>query len=161
MATQSSLAYKHWLRILRLWPTDPVRPQTVSFQHIMRQRLSKTHPSPSPSPSDSPTTSASLAADSVKANDALVTAVPPPSSNPPSTTSTPSWDESHQLRQVNALYSLLENRYATENPFPQNLRRPISDPEYYDVLVRELEEAPKRSWLAGLVKRIKGSLRFS
>lgn len=156
------LAYKHWLRIIRLWPADPVRPQTVSFQHIMRQHLTKIHPSPSPSP----ITSASSAADSVKANDVLVTAVPPPppppsSSNPPPPSSNPSWDETQQLRQVNALYSLLENRYATENPFPQTLRRPVSDPEHYDVLIRELDEAPKRSWLAGLLKRIKGSLRFS
>lgn len=65
------------------------------------------------------------------------------------------------MRQVNALYSLLENRYANKSPMPQSLRRPSSDPEHYDVLVKELEEAPNRSWFGGLVKRIKGSLRFS
>ncbi len=65
------------------------------------------------------------------------------------------------MRQVNALYSLLENRYANGSPMSEKLRRPSSDPEHYDVLVQELEEAPNRSWLGGLVKRIKGSLRFS
>jgi cytochrome b pre-mRNA-processing protein 6 len=48
-----------------------------------------------------------------------------------------------------------------ESPMPRNLKRPGSDPEHYDVLVRELEEAPQRSWFGGVWKRVKGSLRFS
>jgi cytochrome b pre-mRNA-processing protein 6 len=113
----------------------------------MQQRLSKIHP-PSPAP-----ISANEAATSIKHNEALVSAVPP--------TSSTSWNEPHELLQTNALYSLLENRYATANPMPQILRRPSSNPEHYDILLRELEEAPGRSWLGGFVKRVKGALRFS
>lgn len=153
------LAYKHWQRIIRLWPTDLVRPKTISFQHVMQQRLSKIHP-PSSSTTTSTSTTRNAAAESIKSNEALVSAVPPSSSPATGTASSP-WDEAHQLRQVNALYSLLENRYLTANPTPTSLRKPNSDPEHYDVLIRELEEAPRRSWLGALVKRIKGSLRFS
>lgn len=108
----------------------------------MQQRLSKIHPSPD------------AAATSVKGNEALVSAVPP-------SAAPAAWDEAHQMRQINALYSLLENRYVDENPMPQSLRRPSSNPDHYDGIVRELEEAPNRTWLGALVKRVKGSLRFS
>ena len=114
----------------------------------MQQRLSKIHPSTASTPS--------TAATSIKANDALVSATPPSSAS-----ASGAWDEAHQTRQVNALYSLLENRYSNQSPMPQNLRRPSGDPEYYDLLVRELEEAPNRSWFAAVLKRIRGSLRFS
>lgn len=39
--------------------------------------------------------------------------------------------------------------------------RPASQPDYYEALVRELEEAPSRSWWGATVKRWKGFLRFS
>lgn len=38
---------------------------------------------------------------------------------------------------------------------------PASHPTYYKDLVRELEEAPQRSWVGRLVNRWKGVLRFS
>lgn len=142
------LAYKHWQRIIRLWPTDLVRPKTVSFQHLMQQRLSKIHP-----PSTPKASTPNAAAESIKSNEALVTAVPPSSSA--------SWDEAHQMRQVNVLYSLLENRYLNANPTPQSLRKPRSDPEHYDVLIREMEEAPRRTWFGSLWKRVTGSVRIS
>ena len=39
--------------------------------------------------------------------------------------------------------------------------RPASNPNYYDGLLKELEEAPKRSWLQSVVNRWKGALRFT
>ena len=39
--------------------------------------------------------------------------------------------------------------------------KPASNPAYYDELVKELQEAPTRSWLSRLVKRWKGMIRFS
>lgn len=158
------LAYKHWHRILRLWPTDLVRPESVSFQHIMTQRVSKIQPTQSNSLPITP----NQAAESIKSNGALVSAVPSTTATTTTTTSpsssqttSESWNESYELSQTNALYSLLENRYLTANPTPPSLRKPSSDPEYYDRLIRELEEAPSRSWFGGLIKRIKGGLRFS
>ena len=94
--------------------------------------------------------SASAAATSIKSNQVLVSAVEPVQ-----------WNETHELKQAHILDSLLENHYAKEYPFPQSLRKPASDPNYYDALIRELEEAPDRSWFGGFIKKIKGSLRFS
>ena len=119
---------------------DRVRPEDVSFQKLMKQRLTKhmSHTSPS------------TAASSLKANDALVSAAEPLK-----------WDEKKEMQHANVLYSLLEDRFVKEFPLPKTLRRPASHPEYYDELVKEMQEAPTRSWLGGLIKRIKGSLRFS
>lgn len=39
--------------------------------------------------------------------------------------------------------------------------RPASNPGYYEALVKELNEAPTRSWFGSMVKRWKGFLRFS
>lgn len=66
-----------------------------------------------------------------------------------------------EMRQLNALYSLLEDRFTKQYPVPGNLRHPASNPSHYDDLIRELEEAPGRSWFGSMAKRIKGSLRFT
>lgn len=134
-------AHKHWLRILRRWPIDLVRPDTVSFRTVMQKRLENI----------SKPTSSTAAADNITSNEALVTAKGAPQT----------WNEAAEMKQVNALYSLLENRYAKTYPLPEHLRRPQSAPTYYDDLMRELEEAPHRSWIGGFVKRMKGMLRFS
>jgi len=106
----------------------------------MKQRLDKHVAGASPSPD----------ADSVKSNAALLT-VPPP----------PAWDETKEMEQVNALYNLLESKYVQEHPLPPTLRNPASSPTYYDDLMREMQEAPTRSWFGGFVKRIKGSFRLT
>ena len=56
---------------------------------------------------------------------------------------------------------LLENRFAKDAPLAPAVRRPASDPEYYDRLLRELAEAPNRGWFSNLVKRVKGSVRMA
>ena len=71
------------------------------------------------------------------------------------------WDEQAELEQANALYSLLENRYAEQFPLSDRLKAPASNPTYYDDLITEMQEAPNRSWFGGMMKRVKGSLRFS
>ena len=91
--------------------------------------------------------------DNVKGNEALVT----PSGD--SKVAAP-WDEAKELAQANALYSLLENRYMNEYPFPGTLRYPQSKPTHYDDILREFEEAPDRTWLQRLWLRIQGSVRL-
>jgi hypothetical protein len=95
-------------------------------------------------------TSSRAAASNIKSNEAMVSAAEPRK-----------WDEETELAQANALYSLLEDRYVKEFPLPEALRAPASNPTYYDDLVTEMQEAPTRSWLGGVMKRIKGSLRFA
>ncbi|KAH8701878.1 hypothetical protein BGW36DRAFT_371755 [Talaromyces proteolyticus] len=101
-------------QLIKQWPSDHVRPESVSIQHYLRTRLPKAD-------GGSPTISES---------------------------------------SVNALTSLLNNRYSKQYPLPQKLRYPASNPEHYDVLIREFEEAPNRSWLGRLQKRLSGVLRL-
>jgi len=61
---------------------------------------------------------------------------------------------------VNALSALLENRFARRYPLTQKIRYPASDPEYYDNLIREFEEAPNRDWFGRIKKRLGGILRL-
>ncbi|KAK5049345.1 hypothetical protein LTR84_004274 [Exophiala bonariae] len=135
MATNQAVALKHWARIIKEWPVDRVRPNNVSFQKIMQSRIDRVH---------APSTT------TIKANDALVSPVQPPV-----------YSEEKELRQVKALDSLLKNKYLNAFPIPPNVRHPRSNPAHYDELVKELEEAPTRSWTDSLMKKIKGSIRFS
>lgn len=87
-------------------------------------------------------------------------------------------DEQAQLQQVNVLYSFMENRYAkrvstscscsgrrnadqVQYPLSDGLMKPLSNPEYYENLVKELEEAPKRSFFGRLLNSWKGFVRWS
>ncbi|KAL7620071.1 hypothetical protein AAE478_010620 [Parahypoxylon ruwenzoriense] len=68
--------------------------------------------------------------------------------------------EQEQLKQANALYSLLDNRYKRKYPITGSLLRPKSQPSYFDDLIKELEEAPSRSALERLWLRLKGIVRL-
>jgi cytochrome b pre-mRNA-processing protein 6 len=71
------------------------------------------------------------------------------------------WQEQVELKQTQVLQSFLENRYANKDPMPASLRNPKSSPTYYDDLVKEMQEAPDRTWFGSAMKRIKGSLRLT
>ncbi|KAK8115660.1 hypothetical protein PG984_012162 [Apiospora sp. TS-2023a] len=68
--------------------------------------------------------------------------------------------EEEELKQANALYSLIDNRYKKKYPITGTLLQPKSNPTYFTDLVRELQEAPTRSWLDRFVLRIKGVVRL-
>ncbi|KAI2627583.1 hypothetical protein GGR54DRAFT_421163 [Hypoxylon sp. NC1633] len=68
--------------------------------------------------------------------------------------------EEDQLRQANALYSLLDNRYKKSYPITGSLLQPKSHPTYFTDLVTELEEAPNRSYIARMLLRLKGLVRL-
>lgn len=85
---------KHYLRILRLWPRDPLR--NVTFQAALSKRLEA--PFPTLSSSSSPQgTVPENAAQAVPASGAVK-----------------ALDEGRALGEANALYSLLENRYSKQ-----------------------------------------------
>lgn len=86
----------------------------------------------------------------IKANDALVSPAQPPV-----------LDQDKELRQIKALDSLLKNKYTNTYPIPQSVRYPKSNPSHYNDIIKELEEAPTRTWSDALMKRIKGAIRFS
>ncbi|KEF62051.1 uncharacterized protein A1O9_00023 [Exophiala aquamarina CBS 119918] len=141
MATNQSTALKHWARIIQQWPVDRVRPNHVLFQTVMQSRVDKITPPANTNASTAPT---------VKANDAIVSPARPPI-----------LDEEKELRQIQALDALLTNKYANTYPIPQAVRYPQSSPNHYNDLIKELDEAPDRTWAASFVKRLKGALRFS
>lgn len=91
--------------------------------------------------------SPSAPASNVKSNDALVTPAEP-------------FNEQKELRQLNALYALLENRFEKEFATPLQVRHPKTKVSHYDDLVKELDEAPNRSWFTNVWNRIKGSVRM-
>ncbi|KAM7218053.1 hypothetical protein V8F06_006588 [Rhypophila decipiens] len=69
--------------------------------------------------------------------------------------------EQAELKQANALYGLLENRYLNSYKLKHNrIMEPKSNPTYYKDLVKELEEAPNRTWLGRIANRIKGLVRL-
>ncbi|KAJ2969179.1 hypothetical protein NUW58_g10048 [Xylaria curta] len=64
--------------------------------------------------------------------------------------------EEEQLKQANALYSLLENRYKRTYPITGSLLQPKSNPTYFTDLLKDLEEAPNRTFFERLMLRLKG-----
>ena len=137
LANSLQAAFKAWTNIIARWPKDLVRPENVSFQTLMRRRL------------DHHTGQAISKAPGKESGSAAATASPI------------LWQEATEVKQTQVLDSLLENRYASKYPMPASLRNPKSNPTYYDDLVREMHEAPNRSWFGGVVKRFKGSLRLT
>lgn len=117
--------------ILQHWPSDAVRPASVSVQTYLQNQLGQ-------NPTQTKNTS------------------PSQPTSPSQSTSTPKISES----SVNALSALLENRFANKYPLAQKIRYPASDPEHYDNLIREFEEAPNRDWFGRLRKRLGGLLRL-
>jgi len=126
-----SITYKHYLRALSRWPKDNLRPE-CQFQDVMQRRIDQRF-----LPASSPNTP--NAAQAV-ANSAI--------------------DEKVEFGQVNAIYSLLENRYSRKYPITGSLMKPASSPTHYTDLVKELEEAPERSWFSQQMNKWKGFLRF-
>lgn len=69
--------------------------------------------------------------------------------------------------QVNALVSLLGNRYLHKyptSPAPESatggMLKPRSNPTYYDDLMRDLDAAPTRSWVQRAGLKLKGMFRW-
>ncbi|KAI5285275.1 hypothetical protein KEM55_000724, partial [Ascosphaera atra] len=61
---------------------------------------------------------------------------------------------------VNALYSLLDNRYSKKYPLAETLRYPASMPNHYDELLHEFAEAPHRGLWNRITTRVKGMFRL-
>lgn len=70
-------------------------------------------------------------------------------------------NEEREMKQVNALYSLLENRYASDYPLPARMRYPASRETHYDDFLKELEAAPTRSKFDSFLARLKGRFRLT
>ncbi|KAI1442523.1 hypothetical protein F5Y02DRAFT_420907 [Annulohypoxylon stygium] len=68
--------------------------------------------------------------------------------------------EQDQLKQANALYSLVSDKFKNRYPIHGSLLNPKSHPTYFHDLVKELEEAPSRSYFERFWLRMKGIVRL-
>ncbi|THV86224.1 hypothetical protein D6D17_00692 [Aureobasidium pullulans] len=66
----------------------------------------------------------------------------------------------NELREINALYSLLEDRYSSTYPLSNAMMHPASAPEHYTTLVKELDEVPDRTFFQRIASRFKGMVRL-
>ena len=129
----------------------------MSFQNLLKKRIAA---APTPLISEANTAQAEIPTSSTTAR------------NTPAAES----------REINALYSLLENRYTkevrlfchlsfyptvtvadeTSNQFPlsTNMMNPQSMPNHYTDLAKELDELPTRSRWSHFVKRISNMVRW-
>ncbi|KAF2738279.1 hypothetical protein EJ04DRAFT_509696 [Polyplosphaeria fusca] len=134
----------HYKRLLTLWPKDPLRPN-LPFQkpiEFRATRFAEAHaPKTAPaSPTPAPT-----------AQSAKATAAPLAAANVSSQT---------ELKNINALYSLLDNRYTKLYPTSAAMLNPKGNPEYYEKLLADIAEAPNRSWIKAKWENLKMKVRF-
>ncbi|KAG9562846.1 hypothetical protein KCU77_g5264, partial [Aureobasidium melanogenum] len=67
----------------------------------------------------------------------------------------------NEAREINALYSLLENRYSSAYPLSNAMMHPASAPDHYTTLVKELDEVPDRTFFQRVASRFRGMIRLS
>ncbi|KAI5204708.1 hypothetical protein E4T39_03457 [Aureobasidium subglaciale] len=67
----------------------------------------------------------------------------------------------NEIREINALYSLLENRYSSVYRVSPKMMHPLSAPDHYTTLVKELDEVPDRTFFQRIASRFKGMIRLT
>jgi cytochrome b pre-mRNA-processing protein 6 len=55
---------------------------------------------------------------------------------------------------------LLDNAFSRQFKLSEKMMKPESDPEHYEKLAIELDEAPDRGFFGRLMKRLGGMIRF-
>ncbi|KAF1839575.1 hypothetical protein BDW02DRAFT_584832 [Decorospora gaudefroyi] len=128
----ASTIAKQYTRLLTLWPKDPLRPN-FPFTRAIEHRGQAF--------GLQPTTPASTKSKSAA----------------PSSPLNPKLEQA----QVNALFSLLENRYSTKYSLSPRVLNPESAPEHYAMLLREIDRAPSKSWWQATLQGLKGKVRWS
>ncbi|GAO17998.1 hypothetical protein UVI_02060200 [Ustilaginoidea virens] len=68
--------------------------------------------------------------------------------------------EAKETLKARALQFLVQNKYKDRFKLKGPMLEPKSQPTYFKDLVREIEEAPKRTWLERLGKRLSGMIRL-
>lgn len=135
---------KHYTRILSLWPKDLLRPN-APFTRPIEHRATPYGVTPVSPPLED--------ADARKSTSKTTGAALQPAPAKPSTPQA-------ELPQINALYSLLENRYSKKYPISAAVLKPVSNPDHYDRLMEEIEKAPKKSWLQAKLDNWKMKIRW-
>lgn len=140
---------KQYTRLLRLWPTDALRPN-LPFTRAIESRALPYGVTPLSSASNSGKTPKSTSAAPSKSDISATTA---------STHAQPA-NPQLEIAQITALYSLLENRYAKKYPLSEAVFKPTSAPEHYTKLMEEIERAPQKTWWQAKVDEWKMKIRW-
>lgn len=139
---------KQYTRLLRLWPTDALRPN-LPFTRAIEARALPYGVEPINKPEDSARTPGKTSP------------VPSPADVKPTTASTHAVPgPAVESAQITALFSLLENRYAKKYPLSDAVFKPRSAPEHYSNLMAEIERAPQKSWWEAKVDEWKMKIRW-
>jgi cytochrome b pre-mRNA-processing protein 6 len=131
---------KQYTRLLTLWPKDALRPN-LPFTRAIEHHGRPFGVQPIAPAAEEATKSKAAA----------------PSQPAPSSPANPKPEQA----QVNALYSLLENRYSTKYALSPGVLRPTSAPEHYTRLMEEIERAPKKTWWEAKLDQWKMKIRWS
>ncbi|KAG9202195.1 hypothetical protein G6514_004632 [Epicoccum nigrum] len=139
---------KQYTRLLRLWPTDALRPN-LPFTRAIEARALPYGVEPINKPEDSARTPGKTSP------------VPSPADVKPTTASTHAVPgPAIESAQITALFSLLENRYAKKYPLSDAVFKPRSAPEHYTNLMAEIERAPQKTWWEAKVDEWKMKIRW-
>lgn len=139
---------KQYTRLLRLWPTDALRPN-LPFTRAIEARALPYGVQPLNDPKDSARTPGKTSP------------VPSAADVPATTASThPNASPAQESAQITALFSLLENRYAKKYPLSDAVFKPRSAPDHYDNLMAEIERAPRKTWWQAKVDEWKMMIRW-
>ncbi|KAG6046045.1 hypothetical protein E4U17_008029 [Claviceps sp. LM77 group G4] len=68
--------------------------------------------------------------------------------------------ETEELMKARALQFIVQNKYNDRFKLRGPMLKPTSQPTYFSDLVKEIEEAPQRTWLERLGKRLSGMIRL-
>lgn len=72
----------------------------------------------------------------------------------------PPQDTAAAERECNAAYLLLDNALSKRFPLGQKVLKPVSDPEHYVRIGREVEELPDRGFVGRMMKKLQGMVRM-
>ncbi|PSN62891.1 hypothetical protein BS50DRAFT_603497 [Corynespora cassiicola Philippines] len=134
----SNTIAKQYARLLALWPKDPLRPN-LPFTRAIEFRAAPYGVKPiAPTEEGKP-------------------ASKPDSASSPALSKL---DPALEKANINALFSLLENRYSKKYPITQDVLKPKSNPEHYDRLMEEIARAPTKSWLSAKIDEWKMKIRW-
>jgi hypothetical protein len=117
MSPKPTLLYNHYARLARLWPADPLRPH-LAFRRVLLARRDTFAPPPPPAasaaraPSPLSSSPSSSQSPSHSPSPAPAPAAAAPSSSPHAPAAPPPPDLAAHQRAVNALYLLLDDRFA-------------------------------------------------
>ncbi|EMD97387.1 hypothetical protein COCC4DRAFT_43699 [Bipolaris maydis ATCC 48331] len=134
---------KQYTRLLTLWPKDALRPN-LPFTRVIEHRSQPFGVQPITPPSD----------DAPKSQSPAATATAPATPSPPP-------NPKLEQAQVNALYSLLENRYTIKYALSPAMFKPTSSPDHYTKLMEEIDRAPNKTWWQSKVDQWKNKIRWS